>query len=352
MATLLQEIAEQFHRDGAFMRVTIIDAQGSTPRGKGAAMMVSGQGVTGTIGGGALEYDAIAHAGALLQKNADQAWQRDAKDYPLGPRLGQCCGGHVRLLFERYGAEEAKHFVEEIDAETRYLVRPLSTGAAPIGISCSKDAKATPEIMRKRFQFLDEEDNADINSELVKASAGEWFLEPVKKKPLPIYLYGAGHVGREVVRIFAGMAVEIVWIDTDASRFPDPMPGHVRRLIAAAPHEAVAYAPNDAFHIVMSYSHALDLEICHAVLKRGKFRYLGLIGSTTKRARFLKRLQELNVAEADLVRLICPIGTGGPTSKEPAVIAIALAAEILRLAAAPQNDEKNDQETDCNRAEQ
>jgi xanthine dehydrogenase accessory factor len=115
------------------------------------------------------------------------------------------------------------------------------------------------------------------------------------------------------------------------SRFPAPIPPHAKRLVAAAPHSAVSYAPDDAFHAVMTYSHAMDLDICHAVLKRGAFRYLGLIGSQTKRERFVRRLRELGIEGSALSRLTCPIGAGGPSSKEPFVIAIAIAAEILRL---------------------
>ncbi len=338
----MQDIANHFHRDGPVVRVTIIDARGSTPREMGAAMMVSVETVAGTIGGGALEYDAIAHARMQLEKDADQAWQRDVKDYPLGPRLGQCCGGHVRLLFERYGVEEMAALTGAGCDEAFLIARPLSAGSAPIVITPTQDMSLAPGFVRALIQTQIDESNSEFQSELVKGAGGEWFTEPLYKKRLPIFLYGAGHVGREVVRVFEGLAAEITWIDTDENRFPEPVPNHVQRLAVAAPHEAVAYAPDDAFHIVMSYSHPLDLEICHAVLKRGSFQYLGLIGSMTKRGRFLNRLKKLGVKEADLSRLTCPIGAGGPASKDPAVIAISLAAEILRLAETPQNYQETD----------
>jgi len=316
--------------------VTVIDAKGSTPRETGAAMIVSMHEAVGTIGGGALEHDAIAHARSLLNADSEVAWLRDTKTYPLGPRLGQCCGGQERLLFERYGAKEIDFVSTEIDMDAGYFARLTKTGTAPVQITGITDLGAAPRIAREQFHRA----IGAAEDKYILASDGkaenEWFLEPIKKKLLPIYLYGAGHVGREVVRVFAGLAVEIVWIDTDASRFPDHIPTHAMRMVVASPSEAVAYAPDDAFHVVMSYSHPLDLEICHAVLKRGQFRYLGLIGSMTKRARFLKKLRELGVSEAALSRLICPLGAGGPTSKEPGVIAIALAAEILRLAEAPE----------------
>jgi xanthine dehydrogenase accessory factor len=325
----LAELCELFRRNGPVVRVTVIAVEGSTPREVGAAMTVSVQTVTGTVGGGALEYDAIAHARQLAATQT--MWLRDVKTYPLGPRLGQCCGGQVRLLFECYGVDEIDIVSNFAGKGKGYCVRPVVSGAAPVLAISGAELSAAPDFVREQFQKLTA--HADSRSGLAHgARQGEsWFLEPLSKKRLPIYLYGAGHVGREVVRVFGGLAVEIVWIDTDTERFPDPVPAHVKRLVIASPNDAVGLAPDDAFHVVMSYSHALDLEICHAVLKRGRFRYLGLIGSMTKRARFLKRLGDLGVSEAMLSRLTCPLGAGGPRSKEPGVIAISLAAEILQL---------------------
>ncbi|NOX81753.1 MAG: xanthine dehydrogenase accessory protein XdhC [Alphaproteobacteria bacterium] len=329
MQLSLAELCELFRRNGPVVRVTVIDVEGSTPREVGAVMVVSVQTVTGTVGGGALEYDAIAHARRLVE--TDAMWLRDTKTYPLGPRLGQCCGGQVRLLFERYGADEIDIVSSFADAKKGYFVRPVVSGSAPVHVVGIADLSAAPGFVREQFQMLTA--HSDGRCKLVGGARQDesWFLEPLSKKRLPIYLYGAGHVGREVVRVFEGLAVEIVWIDTDAARFPDHIPAHVKRLVIASPNDAVGLAPDDAFHVVMSYSHALDLEICHAVLKRGRFRYLGLIGSMTKRARFLKRLSDLGVSEAMLSRLTCPVGAGGPSSKEPGVIAISLVAEILQL---------------------
>jgi xanthine dehydrogenase accessory factor len=325
----LAELCEHFRRNGPVVRVTVIAVEGSTPRGVGAAMVVSVQAVTGTVGGGALEYDAIARARQLVATQT--MWLRDVKTYPLGPRLGQCCGGQVRLLFERYGADEIDIVSSFSDAKKGFFIRPIVSGSAPLHVVDVAGLSAAPGFVREQFQMLTA--HSDGRCKLAGGAGQDesWFLEPLSKKRLPIYLYGAGHVGREVVRVFEGLAVEIVWIDTDTERFPDPVPAHVKRLVIASPNDAVGLAPEDAFHVVMSYSHALDLEICHAVLKRGRFRYLGLIGSMTKRARFLKRLGDLGVSEAMLSRLTCPVGAGGPNSKEPGVIAISLAAEILQL---------------------
>src|SRR5262249_33177547 len=91
-------------------------------------------------------------------------------------------------------------------------------------------------------------------------------------------------------------------------------------------------ASADAIHIVMTYSHALDLAICHAVLRRGQFGHLGLIGSATKRVRFLKRLAGLGIAPVMLQRLTCPIRLAGVGRQEPAMIAVSTAAQLIELA--------------------
>ncbi len=331
MTFLPQEIAEYFQKHGPFIRVTIIQAQGSTPREAGAAMNVSASTISGTIGGGALEFDAIDHARSLLDKDSAARWLRDAKAYPLGPSLGQCCGGHMRLLFEYIGEEEAELISRHDSSDCGYWARPVRTGLAPQYLVDGSASRLLPGPDYEKFKSAVREEKSGCA--LIKVDdEGSWFLESTHENKLSIYLYGAGHVAREVVRVFEGLPAQIVWIDTDETRFPTEMPPNVNRIIAVSPHEAANYAPSEAFHVVMSYSHPIDLDICHAVLKRGDFRFLGLIGSKTKKARFHKRLRELGVEEETLSRLTCPIGAGGPTGKAPAVIAISVAAEILRLA--------------------
>jgi len=325
----LQHIAELADGKGPVVRVLIIKAQGSTPREIGAAMIVEESSIAGTIGGGALEYDAIKHARKMLADDVGAIWRRDVKEYPLGPTLGQCCGGHVRLLFERFGEVERSHLTQLSISDALWIARPVKPGGAAVSLSDWKSAASAPPCLagvapptskKAVLQVKDTETNE------------EWVLERPAQQRLPIYLYGAGHVAREVVRVFAGIDVSIVWVDTDESRFPSRVPQHATRMIATAPHSAVAYAPNDAFHVVMTCSHPADLEVCHAVLNRGAFRYLGLIGSLTKRERFLRRLRQSGISDDALSRLVCPIGAGGPAGKAPGIIAIALASEILRLA--------------------
>jgi xanthine dehydrogenase accessory factor len=160
--------------------------------------------------------------------------------------------------------------------------------------------------------------------------AGGAFAEPLAAPDLPLWIWGAGHVGRAIVRAAEGLPLAITWIDVAPDRFPDPVPPHAAPLVAADPARAAAHAPADAAHLVLTYSHALDLAICHAVLGR-PFRHLGLIGSASKRARFLSRLRDLGHGEAALARLACPIGDRS-LGKRPAAIALGVLTEMLRLA--------------------
>lgn len=312
-----EDIEEIQSRVETCVRVTLIEANGSTPRAAGAAMLVFATEQLGTIGGGALEFDAARHARRLLDAAAAAPmWVRDVKSYPLGPTLGQCCGGHVRLLFERLGARECDHVSGLLSKGATLLSRPVVTGV-PLD---SADERAAAAMVR--------EGSAPCN--LYSVGKEDWLVERANPLTFAIHLYGAGHVARSLVQIMAGTGAQIVWVDTDVARFPEEIPAHANRLVATAPHAAVEHAPADAFHLVMTCSHALDLDICHAVLRRGAFSYLGLIGSRTKRERFVRRLLELGVAPEVLDRMTCPIGADGPSGKEPAVIAIAAASEILR----------------------
>ena len=279
---------------GPVVRVLVAAHRGSVPREAGTAMLVRAQDILGTIGGGTLEHEAIAQARAMLADGTARA----RRAVPLGPALGQCCGGHVELAFERF---------EHLPDMTEIFAR--GPGEMPFAA-------------RRAVQALREGRPAPI-------LAGDWLVEPVAPAATPLWLYGAGHVGRAVVRVFDGLPFALTWVDDAPARFPDPLPGAALPLVAANPADAVAHAPAGAIHIVMTYSHALDLEICHRVLSR-PHAHLGLIGSDTKAARFRSRLAQLGHAPATIARLNCPIGIR-TLGKAPAAIAVGLASELLQL---------------------
>jgi xanthine dehydrogenase accessory factor len=145
-----------------------------------------------------------------------------------------------------------------------------------------------------------------------------------------VYLFGAGHVGRALAAMLGQLPCRVAWIDERKDAFPEAAPANVAMIRSDDPAAEVARAPKGAHFLVMTHSHARDQAIVEAVLRRGDFAYLGLIGSATKRARFVARLRAAGIAEAALARLVCPIGAEGIPGKEPGVIALAAAAEIMR----------------------
>lgn len=353
----LRDIADQVARSGPLVRVTVIAAEGSTPREVGAAMLVLADRIDGTIGGGALEHDAILVARGLLEADDGGRWRREQRSYPLGPSLGQCCGGHVRLVLERFGAGEIGELGDlTLCTEGALVVRPLASGVAPTIMTNRKQALPPRRvaIVRSGIAMPSQEEAQDLPPSLLRIARqmlsgerpravalvpgrkghGDWLIEPAKPPLLPLYLYGAGHVGMAVVRALEGLPFAVTWVDVAADRFPSEMPANAIPVVMSDPSLAAALAPPDALHLVMTYSHALDLAICHAILSRDQYRWLGLIGSATKRARFAKRLAGAGIREAELQRMVCPIGLPGLGGKEPAAIAISVAAQLIGIAEA------------------
>jgi xanthine dehydrogenase accessory factor len=288
---------------GPVVRVVIAEVQGSSPRGPGTAMVVWAEGQAGTIGGGALEWEAAARARALLAEGREKAVER----MPLGPTLGQCCGGAVLLLFERW---------DSVEGLGEVIARPLrGTGAMPLAV--------TRMIATARGQ-------GRLPAPGVVAG---WIVEPVVRPARALWVWGAGHVGRAVVQVMAPLPdFAITWVDTDAARFPDAVPAGVTVRIAPNPGDLAAEAPAGAEHLILTYSHALDLDLCHRLLGHG-YRSAGLIGSATKWARFRSRLSALGHARGHIDRIECPIGDPA-LGKHPQAIALGVAAQLLRAGAA------------------
>jgi xanthine dehydrogenase accessory factor len=251
----------------AAVLVEVREAQGSVPRENGTRMLVSLQRAAGTIGGGHLELKAMAQAREMLSSD-EQAVR--SLHLPLGPALGQCCGGAVTLHFERLQERHLQAWRE----------------AAPL---------------------------------------------------FHLQLYGAGHVGRAIARVLATLDVQVDWIDEREDEFPLALgdgawPAHIGKLVGDGAEAEVRHAPPGAFYLVLTHQHDLDLRITEAILRRGDFAFLGLIGSRTKKQKFIHRFQERGIPAAAIDRMTCPIGLPGITGKEPEVIAVAVVAQLLRQA--------------------
>lgn len=256
------------HPTPCSVEVRIAEVRGSAPRESGACMLVGPDFARGSIGGGHLEWHAQRRARELLAQWRLAPAPALRETHALGPSLGQCCGGVVTLEYA--------------------------------------------------------------------ASARLDLLPPAPR--FSLQLHGAGHVGRALVHVLATLPCEVDWVDEREEAFTGaPCPGEqgparIRRVAVDAPEVEVALAPPGGFVLVMTHSHDLDARICEAALRRDDLGLVGLIGSRTKRARFEHRWLARDLAPQALQRLVCPIGIPGITGKQPEVLALAVAAQLLQHA--------------------
>jgi len=156
--------------------------------------------------------------------------------------------------------------------------------------------------------------------------------------PFIVLVFGNGHVGHALIRVLSSLPVELRWIDSREHDFPAQVPANVEVMATDTPETELAHAPRGAFIVILTHSHALDFALIESALTRDDWRYLGLIGSKSKRAQFEKRLSARGVEQKRLARIVCPIGAGiGIRSKEPGAIAVAVAAELLAVREAVAN---------------
>lgn len=261
----LDELLERLAQEDAVL-VRITATQGSAPREVGTWMAVWADGLTATIGGGQLEFQVVHAARGML---AGAAVPQGAQRYPLGPSLGQCCGGVVFIAYQRVTAADA-------GALRRELVARLQ----------------------------------------------------------PVALFGGGHVGAAIARLLATLPFSVRWIDSRDGMFPAALPAVIETEQSEPVQDVVAQLAPGSRVLIMSFSHAEDLDIVIACLKRLRARddlpYIGLIGSKTKWATFRHRLEARGFTEAEMDRVTCPIGVPGIGGKEPEVIAVAVAAQLLQ----------------------
>ena len=251
--------------------VSVKAAKGSTPRDTDAWMLVSAGNLFGTIGGGQLEFLAIDRARLVLSgQEKDGDWSQ-----PLGPEIGQCCGGHVTL----------------------------------------------------GFRLLDGNGRAALLADWRRAMAA-----------LPgVYLFGAGHVGTALAQALVLLPVRVTVVETRADAL-DGLPDAATAMLAPLPEAIVRDAPAGSAFIVLTHDHALDFLIVSEALNLGGAAYVGMIGSVTKRAVFCRSFLQEGGSEDRLAKLTCPIGGSDVRDKRPAVIAALTAAEVLRALVSQAHD--------------
>ena len=272
--------------DTAAIWVCVSDAKGSVPRERGAMMIVTAQQTRGTIGGGHLELMSIKVAREMLALNRAVATLRH---FPLGPALGQCCGGAVDVAFMPLRAGDRTELLQLQTTEQhggRFVVeRALDTGGR--------------------------------------------LVLPLDFEPWSVWVFGAGHVGQAMVQVLATLPCQVQWVDGRDAVFPQHLPANVHIVETDHPAGKVRAIPAHADVLVLTHSHALDLDICLELIQRGDLAYIGLIGSETKAATFRKRFEQRGYIGADLARINCPIGQRQLSSKQPGVIAVGVAADLI-----------------------
>jgi xanthine dehydrogenase accessory factor len=303
-----RRLIDAIEAEGSAALVTLARVEGSSPREAGASMVVRPSGgFNGTIGGGALEFAALDAAQAALRAGRGPAFRRSLA---LGPELGQCCGGRVEWRVETFDARD---------------LDDLSTLAiAEGGGSTTLSARLGPDGRVERSLGP----TAGGERRPTRLTDGGW-SEAIGTSARAVYLFGAGHVGRALALALAPLPFAVRWIDSRREAFPAHAPANVALVFAPEPAVELAGAPDGALIVVMTHSHSLDLEIVAEALRAGRFGFVGLIGSSTKRARFLSQMRAAGLSPASLGRLVCPIGVPGLESKDPAVIAASTATQLL-----------------------
>ncbi|WP_376871315.1 xanthine dehydrogenase accessory protein XdhC [Albirhodobacter sp. R86504] len=281
------------------IRILIVEGKGSLPRPAGVSMLVYPALIEGTIGGGAMEWEMMREARAMI---AARATSGRVMRLALGPQLGQCCGGHVTMLLEPWSGEAPN-------------LRPVLA-----------EAGSEPPAPLKRLAMKLRTGQA---ANRVPKMEGGWLFEPPMPTRAPVWVWGAGHVGRAVVDVLAPLPdCALTWIDFARDRFPDHIAQDVDLLIASDPASLITHAPRSAHHLILTHSHALDLALCHGLLTHGHAS-IGLIGAQTKANRFRTRLRELGHSSAQISSIACPIGDV-TLGKHPQAIAIGIAGGLVR----------------------
>jgi xanthine dehydrogenase accessory factor len=351
-----QALLRALEDEPAVVRILVTQVLGSAPREAGVSMLVGRERWEGTIGGGQLEWQAIAAARALLTGS------EPARGIPsvrlqrivLAADVAQCCGGVVQLWLQRYtrsdravlraardaaldAAGDSAHGVGAVLISTVARAGVEHQIVSAVGVRADADqmlqrprADALPRVSLGTTAIAASATAKVCDGDDATPAVGTTLVERLDHALPAVWLYGAGHVGQALARMSAELPLELCWIDSRAQLFPQPLPDAVRSVHAPDPVSTVASAAVGTHFLVLTHSHALDYALCRAILARGDAASLGLIGSRSKAARFRSRLLRDGLSPDSIARLRCPIGAGAIASKWPAAIAVAIAFDLLR----------------------
>ncbi|RFA28414.1 xanthine dehydrogenase accessory protein XdhC [Alkalilimnicola ehrlichii] len=323
------ETLEQLLREGEqVVRIVVSATRGSAPREVGATMLIHRHGTFGTIGGGHLEYTAIDLAQRLLRIDHGASQQ---ERFVLSSALGQCCGGIVNLWWDSFGPEDCawvRTAAERLSVQKpAYLLSGrgsralVDTDSRLLAATGEAGAALVAHVNTTAFDSLTVAQSAEGEKVLVQ------LLDDART---PLWLFGAGHVGKALLYQLRFLPFRVTWVDSRQDYLPARLPPNVRPLWCENPASLVRSAPDDAWFLVLTHDHEQDFRICHALLQRPRLDFAGLIGSRAKATRFAQRLARLGHGRRDFDRITCPIGIPGIRGKEPAMIAAAVTAQLLQ----------------------
>jgi len=314
----LDPLIEHLDRKRATITVTCVEVRGSAPCSPGSRMIVTESGTTGTIGGGNLEYRAIDQARKLIA--ADKRCL--VQSLPLGPLLAQCCGGRVKLVYERFDAADVGFF------------RTARTMNGTILTRCLTDGYDKWLVAGTYCLPLDALNTGAWATDAFLASAGQcnfdgtiWRESLRPARPL-VCIFGGGHIGKALVHVLAITDCELVIVDP-RDDVAQEFAGRFRVAQTDDPAAMDLWWRKDAVAVVLTHSHELDYAWVSAILRRADSAYCGLIGSRTKRNRFIHRLRAEGLTKHQISHLTSPIGLTGLNSKDPAAVAISTGAQLL-----------------------
>jgi len=316
-AQWISQAIEGLERESVLVRVMIAATRGSTPREVGTSMLVGRREQWGSIGGGRLEWEALAAARTLRDAGASQP---DAvlREWILGPELGQCCGGRVTLWSERL----TRASLPSLKALSLTL-----RNAGALRVTTTVEAGA----LRRDIAPLR---SASAQVHLASNGPHSVLTETLVDDLQPLLLFGAGHVGQALVRVLQEVPVfDLQWFDTRGLQ-PGQHDAGPRHRQVDDPVAVITAAPPGALLLVMTHDHAIDYDLCRAALAQGTAVWLGLIASQSKAARFHSRLAREGLGAASERLLCAPIGLPGIEGKAPGVIAVSVVAQLLALAQA------------------
>ncbi len=245
------------------IKAKLISTEGSVPRNSGTFMLITSKYLFGSIGGGQLEYTIIEKAKKILKENISE--KNQILNIPLGPSIGQCCGGYVQVEITKY--------------------------------------KNGNQSLKNEKILISKSDN--------------------------IYIFGAGHIGQELSKRSIDLEFNVHLIDSRNNYLKMLKEKKVTPIYVEFPWMLIKNLPQKSYYIVLTHSHDYDFRIINEILNINSFQFIGLIGSKTKMKRFSNRLIKLGHNQSIINNVECPIGLKNISSKKPAEISIAIIGRLL-----------------------